>query len=200
MGSAPVKRIEDVRVLRSAQFPEDSGPLAHPIRPDSYQEISNFYTATVYNKGAEVIRMMRTMAGPARFRAGTDLYFRAARWRGCDLRGFRHRDRGRRGARPQALPPLVRAGGHPAGQRRARACRATPRRCAFASGAGDPRPARQAADADPAAHRAVRPRDRRQRRRAAAGARGPASRPFRSPASRRRRCSRSIADSRRRSR
>ncbi|WP_159981259.1 MULTISPECIES: aminopeptidase N [unclassified Novosphingobium] len=75
MGSAAVKRIEDVRVLRIAQFPEDSGPLAHPIRPDSYQEISNFYTATVYNKGAEVIRMMRTMAGPERFRAGTDLYF-----------------------------------------------------------------------------------------------------------------------------
>jgi aminopeptidase N len=62
-------------VLRSAQFPEDSGPLAHPIRPDSYQEISNFYTSTVYNKGAEVIRMMRTMAGPEAFRKGTDLYF-----------------------------------------------------------------------------------------------------------------------------
>ena len=75
MGSAAVKRIEDVRVLRSAQFPEDSGPLAHPIRPDSYQEISNFYTSTVYNKGAEVIRMMRTLAGPERFRQGTDLYF-----------------------------------------------------------------------------------------------------------------------------
>ncbi len=75
MGSAAVKRIEDVRVLRAAQFPEDSGPLAHPIRPDSYQEISNFYTATVYNKGAEVIRMMRTMAGADAFRRGTDLYF-----------------------------------------------------------------------------------------------------------------------------
>ena len=75
MGSASVKRIEDVRMLRGAQFPEDSGPLAHPIRPDSYQEISNFYTATVYNKGAEVIRMMRTMAGVERFRKGTDLYF-----------------------------------------------------------------------------------------------------------------------------
>ncbi|MCB2079920.1 MAG: aminopeptidase N, partial [Novosphingobium sp.] len=75
MGSEAVKRIEDVRVLRAAQFPEDSGPLAHPIRPDSYQEISNFYTSTVYNKGAEVIRMMRTMAGPERFRKGTDLYF-----------------------------------------------------------------------------------------------------------------------------
>ncbi len=75
MGSESVKRIEDVRVLRAAQFPEDSGPLAHPIRPDSYQEISNFYTATVYNKGAEVIRMMRTMVGPERFRKGTDRYF-----------------------------------------------------------------------------------------------------------------------------
>ncbi|MEX0342121.1 MAG: aminopeptidase N [Erythrobacter sp.] len=75
MGSEPVKRIEDVRILRGVQFPEDSGPLAHPIRPDSYREISNFYTATVYNKGAEVIRMMRTMAGEERFRKGTDLYF-----------------------------------------------------------------------------------------------------------------------------
>ncbi|MEZ5710516.1 MAG: aminopeptidase N [Blastomonas sp.] len=75
MGSEPVKRIEDVRVLRAAQFPEDAGPLAHSIRPDSYMEISNFYTATVYNKGAEVIRMMATMAGPEAFRAGTDLYF-----------------------------------------------------------------------------------------------------------------------------
>ncbi|HEX2793023.1 MAG TPA: aminopeptidase N, partial [Croceicoccus sp.] len=75
MGSEPVKRIEDVRVLRAAQFPEDSGPLAHPIRPDSYQEISNFYTATVYNKGAEVIRMMHTLAAPEAFRKGTDLYF-----------------------------------------------------------------------------------------------------------------------------
>ncbi len=75
MQGEAVKRIEDVRILRAAQFPEDSGPLAHPIRPDSYQEINNFYTATVYNKGAEVIRMMRTMAGPEAFRKGTDLYF-----------------------------------------------------------------------------------------------------------------------------
>jgi aminopeptidase N len=75
MGSPAVKRIEDVRLLRSVQFPEDSGPLAHPIRPDSYQEISNFYTSTVYNKGAEVIRMMRTLMGDEAFRKGTDLYF-----------------------------------------------------------------------------------------------------------------------------
>jgi aminopeptidase N len=75
MGSEAVKRIEDVRMLRATQFPEDAGPLAHPIRPDSYMEISNFYTSTIYNKGAEVIRMMATMAGPERFRAGCDLYF-----------------------------------------------------------------------------------------------------------------------------
>jgi aminopeptidase N len=74
-GSAAVKRIEDVRILRAAQFPEDSGPLAHPIRPDSYMEIGNFYTATIYNKGAEIIRMMHSMLGAEQFRAGTDLYF-----------------------------------------------------------------------------------------------------------------------------
>ena len=74
-GSAAVKRIEDVRGLRAAQFPEDAGPLAHPVRPESYLEISNFYTATIYNKGAELIRMMATILGPQAFRAATDLYF-----------------------------------------------------------------------------------------------------------------------------
>jgi aminopeptidase N len=74
-GSAAVKRIEDVRGLRASQFPEDAGPLAHPVRPDSYQEISNFYTATIYNKGAELIRMIATILGPEAFRAATDLYF-----------------------------------------------------------------------------------------------------------------------------
>jgi aminopeptidase N len=75
MGSAAAKRIEDVKILRAAQFPEDGGPLAHPVRPDSYMEIANFYTATVYNKGAELIRMLHTLLGPERFRAGSDLYF-----------------------------------------------------------------------------------------------------------------------------
>jgi aminopeptidase N len=75
MGSHAVKRIEDVRILRAGQFPEDSGPLAHPVRPESYMEISNFYTATIYNKGAELIRMIALMLGAERFRAGTDLYF-----------------------------------------------------------------------------------------------------------------------------
>ncbi len=74
-GSAAVKRIEDVRGLRASQFPEDAGPLAHPVRPESYLEISNFYTSTIYNKGAELIRMMATILGPTRFRAACDLYF-----------------------------------------------------------------------------------------------------------------------------
>jgi len=74
-GSAAVKRIEDVRGLRASQFPEDNGPLAHPVRPESYIEISNFYTATIYNKGAELIRMMATILGKDRFRRATDLYF-----------------------------------------------------------------------------------------------------------------------------
>ena len=70
------KRIDDVVVLRSVQFPEDSGPMAHPIRPESYQSISNFYTATVYEKGSEVIRMLHTLLGEQAFRAGMDEYFR----------------------------------------------------------------------------------------------------------------------------
>ena len=74
-GSAAVRRIEDVRGLRASQFPEDAGPLAHPVRPESYIEISNFYTATIYNKGAEVVRMLHTILGPQAFRAATDLYF-----------------------------------------------------------------------------------------------------------------------------
>ncbi len=75
MNSRSVKRIENVRILRNFQFKEDAGPMAHPVRPDSYQEINNFYTTTIYNKGAEVIRMMRTLLGPKLFRKGIDLYF-----------------------------------------------------------------------------------------------------------------------------
>ena len=70
-----VKRIEDVRVLRTAQFPEDAGPMSHPVRPDSYVEISNFYTVTIYEKGAEVVRMMQTLVGRAGFAKGMTLYF-----------------------------------------------------------------------------------------------------------------------------
>ncbi|MCW9014271.1 MAG: aminopeptidase N [Gammaproteobacteria bacterium] len=75
MSSATVKRIDDVNVLRTRQFVEDAGPMAHPIQPDSYVEINNFYTVTVYNKGAEIIRMIHTLLGAHDFRKGMDLYF-----------------------------------------------------------------------------------------------------------------------------
>ena len=75
-----VQRIKDVRALRARQFAEDSGPLAHPVRPTSFVKIDNFYTATVYEKGAEVIRMLKTLLGPEQFRVGMDLYFE--RWDG----------------------------------------------------------------------------------------------------------------------
>ncbi|GAA4109316.1 aminopeptidase N [Aminobacter aganoensis] len=73
--SRPVKRIAEVRTLRAHQFPEDQGPLAHPVRPRRYREINNFYTATVYEKGSEVVRMIRTVLGAETFRKGMDLYF-----------------------------------------------------------------------------------------------------------------------------
>ncbi|MGI8527680.1 MAG: aminopeptidase N, partial [Pseudolabrys sp.] len=73
--SRAVERIGDVRRLRNTQFIEDAGPLAHPVRPELYKEINNFYTSTVYQKGAEIVRMVATMLGPQKFRAGMDLYF-----------------------------------------------------------------------------------------------------------------------------
>jgi aminopeptidase N len=73
--SRAVERISDVRSLRAHQFVEDAGPLAHPVRPEVYREINNFYTSTVYEKGSEVVRMIRTLLGPATFRKGMDLYF-----------------------------------------------------------------------------------------------------------------------------
>jgi len=72
---AAVQRIKDVRALRARQFSEDGGPLAHPVRPSSYMKIDNFYTATIYEKGAEIIRMLKTLIGDEAFRAGSDLYF-----------------------------------------------------------------------------------------------------------------------------
>ena len=75
MNSRTVKRIEDVAYLRTHQFAEDAGPMAHPVRPESFMEISNFYTLTVYEKGSEVVRMIRTLVGDAGFRQGSDLYF-----------------------------------------------------------------------------------------------------------------------------
>lgn len=75
MNSAAVKRISDVTILRSFQFSEDAGPMSHPIQPQSYITCNTFYTTTVYNKGAEVIRMLKTIVGPSGYRAGTDIYF-----------------------------------------------------------------------------------------------------------------------------
>ncbi len=88
MNSAPLKRIEDVALLRRAQFPEDAGPLAHPVRPAQYSEINNFYTATVYEKGAELVRMVAGRLGQAGFRRGMDLYFDRNDGRAATLEDF----------------------------------------------------------------------------------------------------------------
>jgi aminopeptidase N len=87
--SEPVKRIDDVRRLRAAQFREDAGPLAHPVRPEEYAEINNFYTATVYEKGAEVIRMLRILVGPEAYRRALDLYFARHDGQACTIEDFR---------------------------------------------------------------------------------------------------------------
>ncbi len=76
LSARAVKRIEDVRVLRQAQFPEDAGPMAHPVRPDQYVEINNFYTVTIYEKGAEVVRMMQSLVGRSGFAKGMTEYFK----------------------------------------------------------------------------------------------------------------------------
>jgi aminopeptidase N len=85
-----VKRIEDVRVLRQMQFAEDAGPMAHPVRPESYVEINNFYTMTVYEKGAEVVRMYQTLFGRDGFRRGMDLYFKRHDGQAVTCDDFRH--------------------------------------------------------------------------------------------------------------
>jgi aminopeptidase N len=88
MNSAPLKRIEDVALLRRAQFPEDAGPLAHPVRPAQYSEINNFYTATVYEKGSELVRMLAGRLGKDGFRRGMDLYFERNDGRAAALEDF----------------------------------------------------------------------------------------------------------------
>ncbi|MBJ6370009.1 aminopeptidase N [Sedimentitalea arenosa] len=85
MRSAPVKRITDVIDLRARQFPEDQGPLAHPVRPESFQEINNFYTATVYEKGAEVIGMLKRLVGDAAYAEALDLYFARHDGQACTI-------------------------------------------------------------------------------------------------------------------
>ncbi|WP_448581292.1 aminopeptidase N [Thermaurantiacus sp.] len=88
LGSPAVRRIEEARALRAFQFPEDAGPLAHPVQPDHYLEISNFYTATVYNKGAELIGMMRRLMGEAAFRRASDRYFTANDGKAATIEDF----------------------------------------------------------------------------------------------------------------
>ncbi len=112
-----VRRIADVRALRERQFPEDAGSMAHPVRPDAYQAIDNFYTATVYEKGAEVVRMMHTLVGREGFAAGMSAVFPPPRRAGRHLRRLprRHRRRQPRqpaGPAPRGLRPLVRSGRH----------------------------------------------------------------------------------------
>ena len=104
LGSKAVKRIRDVRDLRNGQFLEDAGPMAHPVRPDSYVEINNFYTSTIYNKGAELIRMLYTILGDKGYFSGIREYISAndgraatiedfveslSKGSGVDLKGFR---------------------------------------------------------------------------------------------------------------
>ncbi len=113
--SRAVKRIDDVKTLRAAQFPEDGGPLAHPARPDRYKEINNFYTATVYEKGAEIVRMLATLLGEDGFRQRHGPLFRAPRRRGDDDRSLHQGVRGRQRRRPAAFPDLVSAGRHAGG-------------------------------------------------------------------------------------
>jgi aminopeptidase N len=88
MRSRAVERIANVQTLRSTQFVEDAGPLSHPVRPQQYKEINNFYTATVYNKGSELIQMIRLLIGPAKFRAGMDLYFERHDGEACTVEQF----------------------------------------------------------------------------------------------------------------
>ena len=97
-GSRAVKRVRDVRRLRAGQFAEDDGPLAHPVRPDQYLKIDNFYTATVYSKGAELVRMIETRIGREGFRRGMALYIERHDNQRGDDRGFRRRHAGRRRA------------------------------------------------------------------------------------------------------
>jgi aminopeptidase N len=115
-----VTRIDQVRTLRQAQFPEDAGPMAHPVRPDSFVEINNFYTVTVYEKGAEVVRMYQTLLGREAFRKGMDLYFERHDGQAVECDDFRRAMADASGRNldqferwySQAGTPVVRAQGH----------------------------------------------------------------------------------------
>ena len=110
--SRPVKRIADVRQLRAQQFVEDAGPLAHPVRPEVYREINNFYTATVYEKGAEVVRMLKALLGPDDFRKGMNRYLSYHDGEAATVEDFVKSLRGRDQARPQPVHAVVSPGRH----------------------------------------------------------------------------------------
>ncbi len=126
MRSRAVERIDGVKQLRARQFPEDEGPMAHPIRPESYISMDNFYTATVYEKGAEVIRMLATLVGDDGFRTGMDRYFERHDGAGRDLRRFPGGDRRRERAGPRAVRALVPPGRDTAPARTGRLRRGAP--------------------------------------------------------------------------
>ncbi len=112
VNSAPVKRIEDVSFFRTAQFAEDAGPTAHPVRPDHYIEIGNFYTLTIYEKGAEIVRMLRNLvAGKLPSWFGSLLF--ALRWSGGDHRGLRFLHGGGFRPQPGSVHAVVLPGRHP---------------------------------------------------------------------------------------
>ena len=111
MYSRPVQRIQEVRALRAAQFPEDAGPMAHPVRPQSYIEISNFYTATVYEKGAEVVRMIHTLVGSQGFPPRHGPVLPAPRRAGRHLRRLRAGHARCERRRSDPVQALVRPGG-----------------------------------------------------------------------------------------
>ena len=166
MRSRGVKRIADVRTLLARQFPEDAGPLAHPVRPEVYSEISNFYTATVYEKGAEVVRMLRTHPRRGRLPQGHGPLLRAPRRPGGDHRGFPRRLRRCHRHRPRPVQAVVRAGGHAGGRRARAATTPTPRTYSLTltqTVAADARAERQAADAHSRPLRPGRPQRRRPR-------------------------------------
>ena len=115
--SRPVERISDVRGLRAHQFVEDAGPLAHPVRPTLYHEINNFYTATVYEKGAEVVRMLKALLGPENFRKGMDLYFARHDGEAATVEQFVQCFADAAGTDLDAVHALVFAGRHARGRR-----------------------------------------------------------------------------------
>ena len=168
MRSRAVERIGDVRNLRAHQFVEDAGPLAHPVRPELYHEINNFYTTTIYEKGAEVIRMLRVLLGGDAFRKGMDLYFDRHDGEAATIEQFISCFAEASGARPVAIHALVFAGGH-AGRRRRRTLRSGrddlhPATVAITG--AHARSAGEGADGDPAETRVGR------RRRCGSGAQG----------------------------